>query len=179
MERPLTRREVDEIDGRAAAATPGPWRAYVEGRDHLAGDTFIQTSSADDRYTDLYVDFSSAKGRSSAPDHDIDFIATARADVPALVATVRLLRDTPARDTPQVTDIGAPVSISLTRDEALVLFDWLQTHEEGETTHGDSAEQAALRSLSALLERELDAPFRHDYNQLLQAAKDSLTSDGS
>ena len=37
--------ELAEIEQRCAAATPGPWRAFVEGRDHESGSSFIQTAA--------------------------------------------------------------------------------------------------------------------------------------
>ena len=30
-----------EIEQRCARATPGPWKSYIEGRDHTSGDSFI------------------------------------------------------------------------------------------------------------------------------------------
>lgn len=40
---------LDEIERRCAAATPGPWKSFVEGRDHDSGDSFIRTGG-DDMY---------------------------------------------------------------------------------------------------------------------------------
>ncbi|WP_053234675.1 hypothetical protein [Sandaracinus amylolyticus] len=75
----LTETELDEIEHRCAAATPGPWTAFVEGRDHLAGSSFIRTASDDIEM-------------SGASDADYDFIAHARQDMPRLVAELRALR---------------------------------------------------------------------------------------
>ncbi|MCU0687621.1 MAG: hypothetical protein MUF34_36150 [Polyangiaceae bacterium] len=60
------------------AATPGPWKAYVEGRDHLAGSSFIQTAGKDIEFTGATADF--------------DFIASARQDVALLIDEVRALK---------------------------------------------------------------------------------------
>jgi hypothetical protein len=57
-----------EIEQRCARATPGPWKSYVEGRDHMGGDNVITTGGED-----IYLD-----GASVA---DQDFIANARQDV--------------------------------------------------------------------------------------------------
>jgi hypothetical protein len=63
---------LDEIERRCAAATPGPWKSYVEGRDHTSGDSFIMTGG-----NDIYL--------SGATLADQDFIAHARQDLPALI----------------------------------------------------------------------------------------------
>ena len=47
--------DLDEIEERAAAATPGPWTSFVEGRDHASGDDFVRTGGMD-----MYVSQSSA-----------------------------------------------------------------------------------------------------------------------
>ena len=75
----LTLEELDRIEARLLAASQGPWRSYIEGRDHSSGDSFIQTPGAD-----IYL-----IGASGA---DQDFIAAARQDVARLVAEVRRLR---------------------------------------------------------------------------------------
>jgi hypothetical protein len=62
-----------KIKARCAAATPGPWRASIEGRDHLSGDSVILTLS-----DDIYL-----TPGASAADHD--FIAHARQDIEFLV----------------------------------------------------------------------------------------------
>jgi hypothetical protein len=69
-------------------ATQGPWRASWEGRDHWSGDSFIGTGRADARGVDIYV----STDEGPAGQADLDFIAAARQDVPALVAEVRRLR---------------------------------------------------------------------------------------
>ena len=51
----LTDEELDIIEARAAAATPGPWESFIEGRDHLAGDNFIRTGGLNDDAPDMYV----------------------------------------------------------------------------------------------------------------------------
>jgi hypothetical protein len=69
---------LDEIERRCAAATPGPWKSYVEGRDHTAGDSFIMTGGED-----IYL--------TGATLADQDFIAHARQDLPALIQEIRAL----------------------------------------------------------------------------------------
>jgi hypothetical protein len=75
----LSEEELTEINDRAAAATPGPWTAHVEGRDFLGGSSCIVTGSED-----LEL--------SGASEADYDFIAHARQDIPRLVTEIRSLR---------------------------------------------------------------------------------------
>ena len=69
----MTRQELLEILQRCEAATPGPWRSYVEGRDHESGDSFIDVPGKDGIYL------------TGATLADQDFIAAARQDLPRLV----------------------------------------------------------------------------------------------
>jgi hypothetical protein len=67
------------------------------------------------------------------------------------------------------------VNLMLTRDEALVLFDWLgRIHERGPVAIEDQAELHALWSLEASLERILAEPFAADYEAIVKAARDRL-----
>jgi hypothetical protein len=70
------------------AADPPPWRSMVEGRDHVAGDSFIMVGRADDRAEDIYVSRDSGPAKAS----DLDAIAAARTYLPLLVAEIRRLR---------------------------------------------------------------------------------------
>jgi hypothetical protein len=79
---PLSDAELGEIDARCDAATPGPWRSFVERRDHLGGSDFIQTTGGDGPDIEL----------TGATRADQDFIAEARQDIPRLLAEVRRLR---------------------------------------------------------------------------------------
>ena len=72
------------------------------------------------------------------------------------------------------------VTIQLSRDEALVLFEWLHRCEDvgAVSPPGHHAEQVALWNLSALLERQLVEPFKKDYAQLIEEARERLAGDG-
>jgi hypothetical protein len=83
MEAMLSSIYLEEIEDRVARAALGPWRSYVEGRDHTSGSSFIMTGSQGARGTDIELIGASAD--------DQDFIAAARQDVPALVNEVRRL----------------------------------------------------------------------------------------
>jgi len=91
---PLTDAELESIAIRAAAATPGPWSAWVEGRDGYGGDNVILIGprDADNDLPDMYVTHADSDGTYPAPTKDLDFIANARQDVPRLIAEIRRLR---------------------------------------------------------------------------------------
>lgn len=84
MSNGITNKELDEIEQRVAGTTPGPWRAYIEGRDHTSGSNFIRTGSANARGPDIEL--------VGATVEDIDFVANARQDVLRLIAEIRRLR---------------------------------------------------------------------------------------
>jgi hypothetical protein len=70
------------------------------------------------------------------------------------------------------------VTITLTSDEALVLFELLHRWEDADRVSAPEhqGEQVALWSLSARLERELRGPFDAQYGDLVAAARDRLTA---
>lgn len=82
---PLSEDDLGEMEARCLAATPGPWVSYVEGRDHASGSSFIRTGAVGGgRGEDIEL--------TGATDHDQDFIAHARQDLPLLIEEVRRLR---------------------------------------------------------------------------------------
>jgi hypothetical protein len=83
MTRTLTDDELRAIKARCEAATPGPWRSYIEGRDHTSGSSFIMTGGTP-RGEDIEL--------SGATPADQDFITHAREDVPLLLAEIENLR---------------------------------------------------------------------------------------
>jgi len=71
----------------------------------------------------------------------------------------------------------AAVYMQMTHDEALVLFDWVQRHEDTGSLDqivADPAELAVFWSVSCALERLLVEPFRTDYADVLEAARARL-----
>jgi hypothetical protein len=71
--------ELQRMCNQCAAATPGPWKSYIEGRYHTSGSSFIMTGGSDIELT-------------GATEADHDFIAHARQDVPQLLEEVHRLR---------------------------------------------------------------------------------------
>ncbi len=71
--------EINDIKERCEKATLGPWKSYIEGRDHTSGSSFIRTADEDIELT-------------GATTNDQDFIAAARQDVPALIEEIYRLR---------------------------------------------------------------------------------------
>jgi hypothetical protein len=84
MHKFLTDEELDAISKRVEAAQSGPWKSFVEGRDHTSGSNFIRTGVAESRGDDIELN--------GATVEDQDFIAAARQDVPSLLAEIRALK---------------------------------------------------------------------------------------
>ena len=67
------------------------------------------------------------------------------------------------------------VSLDLSEDEALVLFEFLTRYGESDRLEiADQAEQRALWNLCANLEKTLVEPFDPGYGELLVAARGRL-----
>ena len=81
---PLTDEELAAIKAGCEAATPGPWKPYIEGRDHVSGSSFIMTGERATRGEDIEL--------TGATEADYDFIAHARQDIPRLLEEVEGFR---------------------------------------------------------------------------------------
>ncbi|MFC4262077.1 hypothetical protein ACFOWM_04250 [Ferruginibacter yonginensis] len=66
--------EIEEILNILSKVTPGPWKSFVEGRDHISGSNFIQTGEKN--YDIEFINLSAI---------DQDFIAMARNVLPSLI----------------------------------------------------------------------------------------------
>lgn len=77
----LSEEELAALRELCAGASPGPWRAMVEGRDHTSGDSFIMVGPENARAEDMYV----LRDSRPASRADLDFIAAARNDLPRLL----------------------------------------------------------------------------------------------
>lgn len=71
--------ELAEMEARCVAASPGPWHSHIVGRDLEAGLNCIELGSCE---------LLEVLGAKTA---DQDFIASARSDVPRLIADIRRL----------------------------------------------------------------------------------------
>lgn len=80
----ITNEDIEKIKLRCDAATPGPWRSFVEGRDHTSGSDFIMTGEGENRGEDIEL--------TGATIADQDFIAHARQDIPLLLQEIERLR---------------------------------------------------------------------------------------
>jgi len=81
----LSKEYFREVRKRLETATPGPWIAFIEGRDHTSGDSFIRRGPIDaEEDFDLYL-----HGATVA---DYDFIANARQDIPTLLEEIERLQ---------------------------------------------------------------------------------------
>jgi hypothetical protein len=71
------------------------------------------------------------------------------------------------------------IKIELTKDEALVLFEWLARKDEaGTRSFEDEAEEKVFWAVQAQLEKALVEPFDPKYRHLLAGAKKRLTERG-
>lgn len=68
------------------------------------------------------------------------------------------------------------VTITFTKDEALVLFDFISRFnaESREYPFEDQAEQRAMWNFECLFERALVEPFLEDYLKIIADARDRL-----
>jgi hypothetical protein len=67
------------------------------------------------------------------------------------------------------------VTIELTKDEALVLFEWLSKQSNADCPIAiDSVEQFALDRLLASFEKKLVEPFDPNYKKILDEARKRL-----
>ncbi len=66
-----------------------------------------------------------------------------------------------------------PVTIELTGDEALVLFEWLAKLDEAKLVEGE-AEKRVLAGVEAALERVLVEPFEKNYGELVEQARQRI-----
>jgi hypothetical protein len=71
--------------------------------------------------------------------------------------------------------MAEPVTLTLSRDEAVVLFEWLHRfNSEEEHRFEDQAEQRVLWNLEASLESTLVEPFKPEYSEILATARSRL-----
>ena len=68
---------------------------------------------------------------------------------------------------------GQRVTLELSADQALVLFDWLaRTSDAGQpVSFVDQSEQRVFWDMECMLERVMVEPFSADYASLLEAAR--------
>ncbi|MBI3560325.1 MAG: hypothetical protein HY080_01215 [Gammaproteobacteria bacterium] len=68
------------------------------------------------------------------------------------------------------------ITVTLSKDEALILFDWISRLNE--TDHpevfADNAEKLVLFNLEALLEKMLVEPFDANYAQIVADARERI-----
>jgi hypothetical protein len=83
-------KELNEILNRCEAASKGPWRSVIEGRDHTSGNSFIMTGIEDNENI-----WSKNRGEDinliGATIEDQDFIAHAKQDIPKLISEIKKL----------------------------------------------------------------------------------------
>jgi hypothetical protein len=95
----MTENELEEIEARAARATPGPWTYEAEdynGDNWLVGSILAGNSCLDGKDYCVHITTDHVRAsrlyRGSDASTDADFIAHARSDIPHLVREVRRLQ---------------------------------------------------------------------------------------
>ena len=70
------------------------------------------------------------------------------------------------------------IQISLTKDEALVLFEMLSRFSDKEKLNIEHrSEERALWNLNCLIEKQLVEPIKENYLELLHAARERLKGE--
>jgi hypothetical protein len=81
----MNKEELNKIEERLNKAQKGVWKAYIEGKDHSSGSSFIMTGIGTERGNDIEL--------FGATEADYDFIANAKQDIPKLITELRKLLD--------------------------------------------------------------------------------------
>jgi len=76
----ITDDELKEIEARCKKTQNGPWKAYIEDRDHESGSDFIMTGEGINRQEDIEM--------LGATEADYDFIANTKQDIPKLIEEI-------------------------------------------------------------------------------------------
>lgn len=74
---------------------------------------------------------------------------------------------------------GNKIQIELTKDEALVFFEWISEYNKGaKKTKGilDKSEEVLFWNFEATLEKLLTEPFLENYNELINKARKRIRS---
>lgn len=66
------------------------------------------------------------------------------------------------------------INVPLTKDEAIVLFEFLSTLEENMPKFQHPSEEAVLNNILVILEKQLVEPFQIDYGIILTKARNNL-----
>ncbi len=70
------------------------------------------------------------------------------------------------------------VEIKLTKDEALVLFDFVSRFSnDDKLSIQDQSEERALWNLTCVLEKQLVEPFSTEWDKIVEAARNRLRDD--
>lgn len=150
----LSAEDISAIAERLASATAGPWQAFVEGRDHVAGDDCVRTGGLNDDSPDMYVSLATEGGVRPAGAQDLDFIAHARQDIGRLLDALEEGASASERH-PNGTDADAERAagrVALWLDPADL--EWLAAHcacpEDAEPATTERCARLRFRASTAL-----------------------------
>jgi hypothetical protein len=79
----MTKDVLEDIMVRWRNSQPGPWKVYIEGKDHTSGSNFIMTGEGSNRGEDIEM--------FGATNADYEFIANAKQDIPKLINEIERL----------------------------------------------------------------------------------------
>jgi hypothetical protein len=86
----ISEKEIQEIELRVDQSQNGPWKAYIQGRDHDSNSSFIMTGSKEKPRVNICL--------AGATIADIDFIANAKQDIPRLIKEIKELQSQIQKD---------------------------------------------------------------------------------
>lgn len=67
------------------------------------------------------------------------------------------------------------INISLSRDEAIVLFEFLSRFSESDNlVIEDQAEERVLQDLCCVFEKKIDEPFKDNYQEIVEKAREKV-----
>ena len=68
-------------------------------------------------------------------------------------------------------------ALELTREQALVLFDWLVRFNESDYVFEDQAEQRVLWDIECLMEKKMPVVLNSNYSELVKLARAKIRDD--
>jgi len=66
------------------------------------------------------------------------------------------------------------IKLELSKDEAIVFFEWIKRFNEKDNKFEDQAEERVLWDIEAQLEKKMIIPFNYEYGKLLLEARSRI-----
>ncbi len=82
-------------------------------------------------------------------------------------------------DFKETVNMTNKITLELTNDEALVLFDWISRfNDKNDNDFEDQAEERVLWIIESLLEKQLAEPLSEHYDKFLESARENVRDTG-